>query len=87
MDRSGVDQKLVRQGTLSRGTVERAGRRVFLWSAAEPDRPTTSVRSGKAVEGPAPARIRPTQPPLLKNRVMPPWNDYHTFAIPAKGCI
>ena len=50
MDLSRAGQKLLRQGRLSRGPAEGAGRGVFLWPADEPDRPATGVRSGKAVE-------------------------------------
>ena len=52
---------------------------MFPWPAVEPDRPATGVRSGKAVEGPAPARIRPSRPPWLKNLVLLPCQRCHTF--------
>ena len=80
-----LTQKLAQQGTLSRGPVEGTGRRVFPWPAAEPDRPATGVRSDKALEEPAPARTDPLGRHGWKTRFMPPWQDCHTFAIPAKG--
>ena len=57
MDRSGADQKLVRQGTLSRGPVEGAGRGVFPRPTAEPERAATGVHPAGAVEGSEPAGV------------------------------
>ena len=75
------------QGAHGRGPVEGAGRGVFPWPAAEPDRPATGVRSGKAVEGPAPARIRPTRPPWLENPVYASLAGLSYFCYSSQGCI
>ena len=57
------------------------------WSTAEPDRPATGVRSGKAVEGPAPARVRPTRPPWLENPVYASLAGLSYFCYSSQGCI